>query len=324
MPLDTGVTDDELIMFVGDTHGDVEHWLYLFEQSFEYPEPVRTFVQVGDFGYWEHNMTTERYEAALAEHGVEYMARVGNSGAAYLDYLNFCLVAAGAWLIWVDGNHDNIKLLEGLYAPGKPRYQSGGAGMWKVRDRIIFVPRGTAWVWGETKFLGIGGAFSVDQDHTRAKHEKGLKRDKYRLQQGKPIHFYEGISNLWEEWWPEETISDDERDKARAIGSADVVISHDAPGGVDLQLEFIRKHKDVDFRNDTETLFNRNQLEQIRASANPANWIHGHHHIRYSQYVTNLDKSECRVIGLDRNEHGAGSFLVATPEELRDPRSRIV
>lgn len=317
------ITDDDLIMFVGDTHGDMEFWLYLFEEAKKYPTPIKTFVQLGDFGYWEHDVMPDRYKAALEQHGLHHLSLIAGWGAAYLDHLNECMVDMDAYIYWIDGNHENHKLLRHLYGPGGSRYQSGPHGTWRVRSNVIYIPRATAFVWGDTKFLAIGGAYSIDKEG-RLQDERDARRvEMYKERPGYQPPLYEGVSNLWESWWEDETISDEERDKARAIGKVDVVLAHDTPGSVDLLREFAKRGKTL-FKGDNSSQFNRNQCEQVLVSALPANWLNGHYHMRYTQYVPLEGANKCRVIALDCNMNRTqASYLVATPADLRDPNSRI-
>jgi hypothetical protein len=117
------------VMFAGDTHGNINHWMRLFEIAAD--EQVDEIIQVGDFGYWEH--TPE--------------------GVAFLDVLSLetpCLIR------FIDGNHDNHPLLWSKYPYA--------GGLCEVRRGVTYQKRGSVKGWDDSDAVMqfMGGAFSID------------------------------------------------------------------------------------------------------------------------------------------------------------------
>lgn len=131
------------LMFAGDTHGNVNHWMRLFEIAAA--ERVDEIIQVGDFGYWEHE----------------------KGGRAFLDVLDDntpCTIR------FIDGNHDNHPLLWRSYP------SNGGASL--VRDSIQYQFRGSVRGYPLTKDKGLtmqfmGGAFSIDYTWRQQANRRG-------------------------------------------------------------------------------------------------------------------------------------------------------
>ena len=137
------MNDIRHVMFVGDIHGDIDHWLRLVEVAKDHH--IDVIVQVGDFGYWEHT----------------------KEGSHYLTVLNKILPCD---LYFIDGNHDNHPLLWEKY-----RLNQAGPFM-TVRSNIYYIQRGAAWTWGGVAFMGMGGAFSVDYEwRIRTQEAKGIE-----------------------------------------------------------------------------------------------------------------------------------------------------
>lgn len=121
------------LLVCGDTHGNNAWWARLVNYAAK--GQVDAIMQVGDFGYWEHQ-----------REGREFLERTSKKA-----------VQAGITIYWIDGNHENHPLLWQKYPPGKD-------GFCEIRERLVYVPRGHSWTWGGKKMLALGGAYSVDQD----------------------------------------------------------------------------------------------------------------------------------------------------------------
>jgi len=61
---------------------------------------------------------------------------------------------------FLDGNHDKTSLLLEKYG-NSPDHE----GFLRVRNWILYSPRGHRWVWDEVSFISLGGAYSVDKDY---------------------------------------------------------------------------------------------------------------------------------------------------------------
>lgn len=227
------------------------------------------------------------------EHGVEF-----------LDRLNDGLEAGGYNFFWLDGNHENHTLLRSRYQPDGPTH---------IRSNIIYLPRGTRWEWDGVSFLAIGGAYSMDKDWRIEQYRKKARYSTSKLSAAK-----------WEQWWPEETITDDEVELAIAGGAVDVVLAHDAPLTPDLALEFAKKGINF-WKNDPNTTANRAQLQRVFDATNPSHWFHGHYHVDYVQKVDG-----CRFQGLNCNINQfrvspwswKQAITVVSTEELQHARTQ--
>lgn len=105
----------------------------------------------------------------------------------------------GMVFIFADGNHDAHPALRAL--PANP----DGFGI--ISDRLLYAPRGHRWSLGGVRFGALGGAYSID----RSRGTEG-----------------------WD-WFLEETVIPED---VEALGTAplDVLITHDVPAGIDLDL----------------------------------------------------------------------------------------
>jgi Calcineurin-like phosphoesterase len=204
----------ETALIVGDTHGNLRWWHRVVIPT-ALGHGVDSIYQVGDFGYWEHTV----------------------DGVQYLNRLSALLHAEGLGVQWLDGNHENHQWLRKLYV--KPDHRAV-----KIRDSIVYLPRGCRWMDGGVRFLACGGAYSVDKA--------------YRIP--------------GESWWPEEMITDHEVRRCRAAGRAEVLLCHDAPDGFEVQAP----HKVC---WDPPTIANRQQLLRVFNSAKPKVVFHGHWHL---------------------------------------------
>jgi Icc-related predicted phosphoesterase len=118
------------VLFVGDMHGDVG----FARQAIRHAASVGIdrIVQVGDFGYWPHTQ----------------------SGQRFLREVELAAESNGVTVWWIDGNHENHDMLS-----AQPR-QSDGTVF--ISPHVRYVPRGHRWEWDGVRFGALGGAFSVD------------------------------------------------------------------------------------------------------------------------------------------------------------------
>ena len=122
-------------MFAGDMHGNTSHAKWLFRKAYDYN--VDTIIACGDFGYWPHYKSGERY----------------------LELIDDLAAQSGTTLMWVDGNHENHDLLDDLAAC------YGTADPIPTGRHSYWIPRGCVFNLGDLTLMGYGGAWSVDWDH---------------------------------------------------------------------------------------------------------------------------------------------------------------
>lgn len=220
------------VAFAGDWHANVNHAVSAIQYAKDHGADV--IVHVGDFGY--------RFEPRFVR------AVIGE-----LFLLNIPL-------LFVEGNHDDPSAFSGPLAPN---------GLREIGQNLWHIPRGFRWTWGGMRFLGCGGAHSVDRQ--------------WRVP---------GLS-----WWPEETIT--EADVRRCVdgGPTDWLIAHDCPTGVVIPGIDDRTgpapFPEVEIQASHE---HRRMLRRIVDAVQPTTIVHGHYHVAHTDED---NETGARVLGLD-------------------------
>lgn len=245
------------IMFLGDTHANTNWLVAMIERA--RLNDCDTIVQLGDFGY--------RFDS-------NFMKRV-----------RYALGANDVDLYFVDGNHDEHS------TPWAWPFDADGFQIPAVgthRERLHYIPRGHRWEWWGLKFLGLGGAASVDRQW----------RTEYTS------------------WWSTEYIREKDINKAVDGGTVDVMVTHDHPVNVPIPSESHRHETngfgwpEFDLKMSRD---NRQALQAVVDEVKPKLYLHGHYHSRRDIVVDGM-----RVIGLDMDgttfERAA---LIVTEDELK-------
>jgi len=223
------------VAIAGDWHADTRYAVSAVEQASKRDADV--LVHLGDFGY---DFTDE-----------------------YLDALEDALRRHGLVLGFVDGNHENFdRLLTWSVASDGLRY---------LRDRIVHLPRGFRWRWGQTTCLALGGAYSIDRF----------------------------LRTPGRSWWPQESITPQQAQQASVAGLADAMFCHDCPAGI------VVPGAAIDRFGFPATELQRSAEHQalLRAVVDvvrPVRLWHGHFHHRY-QAVLHGDGYRTVVDGLGKN-----------------------
>jgi hypothetical protein len=272
------------LLVAGDTHGDPQHTIYLYEQALM--NECAGIFQVGDYGYWEHL----------------------EGGAAYLDMCSEVGAANDLDLWWIDGNHENHTMLRALYGPGGSQYKPTPEGFWEIRPRVYYVPRGTRWNWDGVELMGLGGAYSIDKAYRLKEEEK----EQVYIDQ----HVGYTLTRKWRDidlahrrwghtrWWPEEEISDAELNYAlRDQRPLDILFTHDKPRSTNPHPRFTG----IDACNP-----NQDKIQAVMRALTPSLVVHGHLHFHYAEDVRVSDTQISTVIGLDCNPDD--------PKKHRDPK----
>lgn len=239
MNLPDPLATPERIAICGDWHGNAvaaEHAI-----RWAAKQGVTTFLHAGDFGFWRPCRETSKY----------------------LDRVRTALEECGGVLLWVDGNHE---CFTDLY-----EYPVTENGLRRVRERIWHIPRGFRWEWHGKTWMGLGGAYSIDQQ--------------WRTPQ---------VS-----WWPEEWITDRELEHASRPGTVDFMLTHDVPWGVDVPS--LRKTTGEGWpeRDVRQSDLHRKLLRTVVDAVKPTYLFHGHYHCRYDGILPLPDGHTVKVIGLD-------------------------
>ena len=213
----------------------------------------------GNYLHWEHVLLP-----AAREHQVGGIVQLGDfgywpltgEGRDYLAWLSSELDNSDSWIVFVDGNHEDHKAL--LQIP--PRAD----GLVEITDRILWAPRAHRWTWQGVRFLALGGAFSID-------------RQWRKLDSGR-----------WG-WFKEETITQEQAERAMAGGLADILLTHDAP------MQALPRNSETPERYEESTLESARHVQEVAGATKPKLLLHGHWH--QFQQVT-LPGQDTEVIGL--------------------------
>lgn len=220
------------VLMVGDLHGRIVHAQYVVQTA--YRQKCMKVVQLGDFGYWAHTKP-----------GEEFLQRLDQ----------FCNIR-GVTFYWVDGNHDNVEHLLQHYT------ERDHEGFIKIGDYIRYAPRGHRWTWDGSRFIALGGAYSVDKDD-RISDERAKEKI-----EGVPEYSLTGHY-----WFPGEEMTDLEMAAIlQNTEPVDVMLAHDMPRGSDPSWN--RKAY-------LECLANQDRLKWAVRTLTPKYYFHGHLHFWY-------------------------------------------
>jgi predicted phosphodiesterase len=254
------------VLFAGDSHGNSDFVLWVARLAAALG--CDRVVQVGDLGFWEH------------EH----------DGVLFLDKLNKAATETGVPWVFVDGNHDNVNLLRDRYTVRDPD------GFIVVRENLVWAHRGHRWTWDGLRYASFGGAYSTDKDHrlkAEAKRQAKLDRkEKFRIAEGFPPR---NRSAAGTEWFPAEEASAAELEFAlRDPEPIDILVTHDRPRGVTLPND--RK------AGIAETIPNQDRLQKLVTTLTPKLLVHGHMHVRYTDWIRSSGDTWTRVDGLGADD----------------------
>lgn len=208
-----------MIFLTGDTHGELDRFF-----SRNWPEG-RTLsrsdyvIILGDFGLFWDNSESERY---------------------WLGWLS-----DRPWTtLFLDGNHENFKLLNEL-----PRKEMFGDDVGVAAPNVFHLLRGRIYNIDDKRFFTMGGGHSIDKAYRR-----------------------EGIS-----WWPEEKISKEDLDRAYlnlflADYEVDYGLSHVPPSY--LINEGIFGHDGITKADDLESI----KIRDLTVMTKFKHWYFGHMH----------------------------------------------
>jgi predicted phosphodiesterase len=194
---------------------------------------------------------------------------------------------SGIPLYWIDGNHEDhwalgnlTRGVRGAFIPTKVPYYDH-----HDNSNLLYVPRGHSWTWDGVSFMAMGGAYSVD----------------------KPSR------TMGQDWFPEESLSDDDVAYGKAVGKVDVMVTHDVSSVAPI-LEKLLLMKGRSYKLIPEADANRRALEEIRLAVRPDVMVHGHYHVDYKEIV---DGTIFR--GLDCNLSGDGfSWTIMDTRDFKD------
>ncbi len=264
------------VFIAGDTHGNTNWWLsYLLPTAKAHRADV--IVQVGDFGFWEHEPD-----------GITYLDRLNREAAAQ------CIV-----IYALHGNHDNWSDTMRRYG-----HDRDDDGFVRVRSHIRYIPQGHVWTWAGRSMRAFGGAYSLDKEwriKTERKREAAAwSRENERRAAGKAPRDVPSFADTL--WFRDEEMTDQEFTELMVahIFTVDVVFSHDKPRGSDPGL---------DLKNEPACHPNQDRLQLALHTHRPRFWFHGHLHHAYTQTLRSGDDDTFTdVIGLSCDDAARPRF----------------
>ncbi len=164
-------------------------------------------------------------------------------------------------LIFVDGNHEDHDQLP-----------HDADELVELKPGLYYLPRGVVIPLGDARVLGIGGAVSVDKQW-RTEHVDWFRDEVPNFSQ-----FHRALT---------------------AEGPIDVIVAHDLPTGMELDLTF-----PVDDNTAAYCQSHRDGMLEILQEHQPVLWVGGHYHQRVSQEVEGT-----RVECLAHEDVGLGTWL---------------
>lgn len=184
------------------------------------------------------------------EEGAEHILHLGDFGydfsPSFRNEVELALSQAHINLWFVDGNHENFNWLY--------RQPAMDDGRRPISKHVYHLPRGYMWNWAGTQFMAVGGAYSVDR--------------RWRE---------ENVS-----FWLDETLTDEEIEKACKGDKVDIMISHDVPSG----FEIPGLHSGIWPKSEImKAEEHRAKLRKIVDVVQPNEIWHGHYHVRYDKEV---------------------------------------
>ncbi len=265
------------MFIVGDTHGNGRFWeRYLFPMARRHHADV--IVQVGDFGFWEHEA----------------------EGSDYLDALDALAAQDPALVVHaLHGNHDNWPLVMQRYG-----HDRDGDGFVRVRERIRYIPQGHIWTWAGLRMRAFGGAYSLDKAHRltleRKRTRQAYAKENGRREQGQPPRRPRNFAGTL--WFPNEQMTNSEFAELMVADTSDldVVVSHDKPRS---------SNPGIRLKDEPECWPNQDRLQLALTVHRPRLWLHGHLHHPYVDTVRCGDDDWfTKVIGLSCDDEAASRF----------------
>lgn len=227
------------IMVIGDTHGNLADYRRLVEKAGELG--INKIFQAGDCGLFP----------ALPQY------------IGWLDDIQRISEKHNVQNYWIRGNHDDPDEWERTVHKWPSK-----TGWGTLRSRIFLAPRVHYFKLNNARFLGVGGAVSIDKQ--------------YRLSSERKPNTL---------WWPNEAISVADVD-AVENRHIDVLISHECSNYT---------HFRGRMKSDPDSESNRQRLDEIIRRATPDVHFHGHMHTKYDweNYLVHGGAHSTQTYGLE-------------------------
>lgn len=251
-------------MVIGDTHGGIKNIVPKLEKAHQHG--IQKAIVVGDFGLWDHEF----------------------NGVQFLDEVNAAATQFNLSVFAIGGNHENWDRWE-YYVKNNPTSK----GFAYVRSCVLIAPKVHEWTWANKKFIGAGGAVSIDAEGRRMS-ERGDKRlwDNFGVRpRGRGPRT---------EWWDNEELTDQDVMKVQQLGTADYLFTHDCSNFTQFKNRL---------KPDAASERHRVRMDKVIKSVKPRFHFHGHMHEKFdwvntlshgdSAFLDSYDGPETRTLGLE-------------------------
>ena len=188
------------------------------------------------------------------------------------DFLE-AIAATGTPVAFLDGNHEHHPFLQETVQGRREPVQ--------VSENLCYVPRGCHLIWSGVEVAVLGGAHSID----RALRTPG--RD----------------------WFLEEAVTNDDLEHLAGNGTAQVLLSHDAPMCADVPLSAREELSGAWYQELPACDEHRMRLNEALDIVQPRIMVHGHYHVRYEADVTR-PWGTTHVKGLSQDGTGVGNLAM--------------
>lgn len=230
-------------------------------------EDAQTILFLGDTHGDDSRIREAYYQAELLS-GVDVVIQLGDfgfwhgrEGAVFLDIVSETATEAGIPFFFIDGNHENFDLLLDIPLDSD--------GLRPIRENLTHLPRGFRWSSSGWSFLALGGATSVDAD---------------RRVLGKSL-------------WTQESLTEEDVQKAVSGGHADFMLTHDCPTGTNIPGISHRKYVDYFSHAELDRAWDhRDILRGVIDVVQPLELFHGHFHVSYDGFIPHENASHVTVV----------------------------
>lgn len=258
-----------------------------------------TVAFAGDWHASAQDATAIMKQAAIA--GAKIIFQLGDfglwpgrSGTAYLKEVNRAAELYDLHVLWLDGNHEDFNQIKAV--PLNP-----DTGLQDFAPRVSRLPRGSRFEIAGVSFAVIGGATSLDRPYRTLAKES---------------------SEAGALYWPEEEVTPDQIEDllqdAYKLGPVDVLLTHDAPFGVNVPGINHGVYTPSWSRVELERAWaHRQLLLPVVQALKPSLLLHGHFHIKYQGYADAFN-NKTRVVGLaDGSQRVSDALHMIDLVELR-------
>jgi hypothetical protein len=240
--------------------------------------PERVTVAVA--GDWDSTIDwARRCIETVAGQGIHTLLHLGDfglspspAGQAFLAAVDEACLEHDVTIYVTPGNHENWPAI--LTAPVAERNEIGLVAWFG--ERIAVLPRGHRFTLGDSTFVSLGGAPSIDYEFR--------------------------VSGV--DWWPEEMITQDDVAAVVAGGHAEIMLAHDAPDAPwqtdKVAAVCANNPGGWPAKVRAYATSGRRRLTEAFLAVEPELYLHGHYHLADRKHLKLPSRGRsCNMVALD-------------------------